>query len=277
MLVSTAVFADTPPTPTDPSFKPTAPNASRLPDAPEGYQWKPVEKLTDEFDGEVLDSSKWIPRHPSWRGRNSRHEEVNISVSGGHLRLKSTLREGSTDVKASTVTAACVTSNKRRCLPGFYQTRIKASDLSMTSSFWFQGEYSEIDVVENVGRPSLEKMRDIEYKMMMNSHFRNGGWDNENNTPVQWKMPVRARDRFHVYGVWWKDAETLWMYHDGVKIAEIKTKGRFEEPQNMFFDTEVFKWHGWPTRESLLDPARNTMLVDWVRAWKLEKIDAEEK
>lgn len=58
-------------------------------------------------------------------------------------------------------------------------------------------------------------------------------------------------------------------YHDGVKVAEVATGGPFDERQFMFFDTEVFTGHGWPTRDSLLDPTKNTMLVDWVRAWKL--------
>lgn len=43
----------------------------------------------------------------------------------------------------------------------------------------------------------------------------------------------------------------------------------------MFFDTEVFTWHGWPTQASLLDPQKNTMLVDWVRPWQL--VEDQEK
>jgi len=47
------------------------------------------------------------------------------------------------------------------------------------------------------------------------------------------------------------------------------TGGPFDEPQYLFFDTEVFTWDGLPTIESLQDPARNTMQVDWARGWKL--------
>jgi hypothetical protein len=53
------------------------------------------------------------------------------------------------------------------------------------------------------------------------------------------------------------------------QVAELTTGGPFKESQYLFFDTEVFTWEGLPTIESLNDPARNTMDVDWVRGWKL--------
>ena len=59
------------------------------------------------------------------------------------------------------------------------------------------------------------------------------------------------------------------MYHNGEKVAEIAFAGPFDEPMYLFFDTKVFVWEGLPEIESLRDPAKNTMLVDWVRAWKL--------
>ncbi len=247
-------------------------NKNKLPTPPKGYQWQLITGLSDEFNGNALDKSRWIPRHPYWSGRDSRHEPANVSVKNGHLRLKSSLRKGADNVNSSTVTAACVTSRRAECRPGYYEARIKASDLSMTSAFWFQGKYSEIDVIENIGRPTNKKSEWIENKMMMNTHFYEGGWKNDKNTPKKREMPAKAREKFHLYGVWWKDPHTLWFYHDSVKACEIKPGGAFDEPQYMFFDTEVFKWHGWPTRESLLNAKKNTMLVDWVRAWKLVPI-----
>lgn len=255
----------------------TSPSWSRagdnwLPVLPEGHRWQLIETLSDEFAGSSLDESKWIPHHPYWRGRNSRHEERNVFVAGGMLRLKSTLRDEASEVHASTVTAACVTSKQRNCDLGYYEARIKASNLSMTSAFWFQGKYSEIDVIENIGHASRKESQWIEDTMMINTHFFRGGWKKDVATPKKWKMPAPAAARFHTYGVWWKDASTLWFYHDGIKVAEATAGGPFDEPQYMFFDTEVFTWHGWPTRTSLLDPKKNTMLVDWVRAWRMEKL-----
>ena len=82
-------------------------------------------------------------------------------------------------------------------------------------------------------------------------------------------MPSGSADEYHVYGVWWKDEDTIWFYHNGERVAKIKTGGPFDEPMYMFFDTEVFVWEGLPDVASLKDPARNTMTVDWVRGWRL--------
>ena len=84
-------------------------------------------------------------------------------------------------------------------------------------------------------------------------------------------MPTPSSAGYHVYGMWWKDEDTIAFYHNGAKIKEVTTGGPFEERQYMFCDTEVFTWHGWPTKASLPDPTKNTMLVDWVRAWQLVK------
>jgi len=119
---------------------------NQLQKPPQGKKWAKIDSLSDEFNSEKLDAGKWRPKHPFWSGRNSKHTVSNVSVKDGNLRLKSTLRKGATEVKAETVTAACVSSSTRRCLPGYYEARIKCSDISMTSAFWFQGTYSEIDV-----------------------------------------------------------------------------------------------------------------------------------
>jgi hypothetical protein len=243
--------------------------ASQLPTPPQGKKWVKIASLSDEFAGKKLDTNKWLPKHPYWSGRNSTHTPANVSVRHGNLRLLSTLRAGATEVNAKTVTAACMASTTARCQPGYYETRIKCSDISMTSAFWFQGKYSEIDVIENIGAVSEPNSVWVNNTMMTNTHFYKQGWDKDEKTPYNWKMPAPSSAEYHVYAVWWKDEHTVAFYHNGTKIKEVTTGGPFDEGQYMYFDTEVFTWHGWPTKASLLDPAMNTMLVDWVRAWRL--------
>lgn len=246
------------------------------PQAPEGYEWKVIDEFTDEFNGAELDAAKWLPTFPTWKGREpSQFSRENVSVSDGMLRLRSTSRVDSLEGIANPekdvwVDAACVSSKKRAVSYGYYETRMKASRLSMTSSFWMQGRYSEIDVVEQVG--GSVKQPEQGSRMIMNTHFFPNGFDTKIETPQQWKMPVESGTDFHVYGVWWKDKNTVWFYHNGEKVAEVKPGGDFNEPMSMYFDTEVFLWEGLPTIESLKDPAKNTMLVDWVRGWRLEKM-----
>ena len=106
--------------------------------------------------------------------------------------------------------------------------------------------------------------------MLMNSHFFSGGWNDKADTePVG--HGTGTADDFHIYGVWWKDEDTLWFDRDGKKAAEVKTGGAFLEPMYLFFDTEVFTWEGLPTVEALSDGTKNTMRVDWVRSWALQK------
>jgi beta-glucanase (GH16 family) len=250
---------------------------STLPEPPAGSRWEAVPELSDEFDGSALDPKKWQPRQPYWKGREpSRFDTANVSVEGGFLRLRSTTAiDDLATVKDPTkdvwVTAACVASLGPIAREGYYEARFKASDLPMTSSFWFQGKYSEIDVVEQVGHsaknPGKGKL------MLMNTHYFRDGWKGDRATPKEWTMPAGAAEAYHVYGVWWKDEHTVRLFHDGQPVAEMTTGGAFDEPQYLFFDTEVFLWEGLPDIAALKDPARNTMTVDWVRAWKLVPAD----
>lgn len=243
------------------------------PPAPAGRKWQAFAGLSDEFTSGKLDGAKWLPGLTYWDGRPpSRYDAKNVSVADGMLKLRSTplvasltkVRHPDEDIW---VASACVSSKKYVAFYGYYEARIQASDLSMTSSFWFQGKYSEIDVVEQLGAPVVNA--DDRNFMLMNTHSFKDGWDKDVATPERWRMPTPAAAGFHVYGVWWKDQDTVWFYHDGTKVAEVKPHARFLEPMLMIFDTEVFTWSGLPSVESLNNPKRNSMDIDWVRAWKL--------
>jgi len=244
-----------------------------LPEPPAGQEWQLVPELSDEFLGRRLDESKWLPYHPYWDGREpSRFDPENVSVRDGEMHLQSVplvddLSAVENPKEDVWVGAACVASVQPTASYGYYEARFKASALSMTSSFWFQGKYSEIDVVEQVGAP--KKHPSTHTWMKMNTHYYPDGWENDRKTPVNWQMPSGAAEEDYVYGMWWRDSDSVWMYHDGVKVAEIEFGGPFDEPMYMFFDTEVFVWEGLPSLESLRDPEKNTMHVDWVRAWQL--------
>jgi len=245
------------------------------PPPPAGFIWQPIPELTDEFNTMTLDAKKWQPKHPYWNGREpSAFAPANVSVKDGMLQLRSTAKvdslNGVKDVnKDIWVASACVTSIKPLASSGYYAACMKASKLSMTSSFWFQGKFSEIDVAEQVG--DSIKVPKHNLQMKSNTHYMPDGWETDKAIGKDYPMTTGSADAFHVYGVWWKDENTMWMFLDGQKVGELKTGGPFKEPQYMFFDTEVFIWDGNPTIESLRDNSRNTMLVDWVRGWKLVK------
>ena len=253
------------------SVGPARADENRLPAPAAGCHWQAYASLTDEFSGTHLDPSKWQPRQPYWAGREpSRFDPANASVKSGHLLLRSTTQVHSQSevhdpLKDIWVQSACVASLLPIARYGYYEARMKASDLSMTSSFWLQGKHSEIDVVEQIGDSA--KNPEKGKQMLMNTHYFAQGWDHDIATPRQAPMPTEAAQAYHIHGVWWKDAENVIFYLDGKQVAEVKTGGPFGEPMYLFFDTEVFTWEGLPTVESLRDSRRNTMSVDWVRAW----------
>ncbi|WP_165419293.1 carbohydrate-binding protein [Corallincola spongiicola] len=255
------------PAPTNPPFA-----------APAGYKWQRVDALSDNFNGNTLDSTKWYDYHPGWSGRlPSQFKKGNSFVKDGFLYLRSTSRidsmsEVSKPYEDVWVDAAAVSSKTKMAQPGwYYETSMRASNTAMSSSFWFRmGKFSEIDVIEHIGHATkgdVDKTKSYLYEANTHIYGTQSGASKANS----YKMATRGRDEFHRYGLWWKDANNLWFYHNGKKVFEIKPNTAFTENLHMIFDTETLasQWVGLPTIESLKDNSRNAMLVDWVRTWKL--------
>jgi beta-glucanase (GH16 family) len=246
--------------------------ASGLPSPPDGYRWEAIPELSDEFNGTRMDQSKWTPNHPYWKGRQpSRFSEANVSIRDGRLELRSTTRvKQLSEVKNPQhdvwVDSACLSSKTPIAFYGYYEARMKASQLSMSSSFWFQGKYSEIDVAEQFGDPTFRPWRN-QY-MLMDTHFSRGNPKSDEHAPAKSKMSSSS-DQYHVYGIWWKDKSSIVFYLDGKEVQSLTPAGEFLEPMYLFFDTEVFQDAGLPSIDSLNDHRKNTMYVDWVHGWKL--------
>jgi hypothetical protein len=244
-----------------------------LPPPPSGYKWEKIPELSSEFDSKTFDPDKWIIGHPYWMGREPSHfDPKNVLLKDGHLVLRSTTTFSSiSDIadpkKDVWIHSACLSSRYPIATYGFYEARLKASQLCMTSSFWLQGKYSEIDACEELGRSINHPEKDSQ--MLMNTHFFSQGWDRDVATPERYQMKAGSADEYHTYGAWWKDQDTVVFYMNGVQVAEAHTGGPFLEPMYMFLDTEAFTWEGLPTIDSLNDKALNAMQVDWVRAWRL--------
>jgi hypothetical protein len=241
------------------------------PTPPSGRRWVAVANLSDEFNGTSLDGNKWKNRHPYWNGREpSQFLSSNVSMSGGSLRLKSTVANARQ--QGNWINAACVTSNSKSMKKGYYsEARVKCSSLSMTTAFWFQGNYSEIDVIENFGAPTGSGFGSENTKMKTNTHYFPNGWATDQNSPWDVANISNVANNWHTYGVWWKDSRTMVYYIDGYAAATVRTKGDFNEDMYMFFDTEAFSWGiGFPTIASLNDNSKNTGFIDWVHSFKLD-------
>ncbi|WP_223148871.1 carbohydrate-binding protein [Aquimarina sp. RZ0] len=257
---------------------------AQTPTPPNGKRWVAVSELTDEFNGNSINSSKWDDFHPHWAGRPpSKFKKGNAFVEDGYLKLRSTLLRNPNSVNnpLSDIwvnSAACVSKGKTARSGYYYEARFKASSLSMTSSFWFRvGQFSEIDVIEHIGNPSRDNRQDdLPFEYAANTHYY-GPHNGKPNKKASWRMPTRGRDGFHTYGFWWKSPTELLFYYDGRQVMRIVPRIPFDENLKMVFDTEVFPFAqagvpniGLPKVENLNNNAKNTMLVDWVRTYKLE-------
>ncbi len=251
----------------------TSAQTNTLPTPPSGYIWTTNTALTDEFKLAQLDQSKWTPANPRWQGRVPSHYDIqNVTLTGGTLALRSSssitnLAQLNNPTNDVWIGAACISSKLPLASYGYYEARVKASKMSMTSSFWLQGAYSEIDVAELMGAAVNDPT--LNTYMPINTHYFPNGWATDKSTPLNIKMATGVADGYNTYAVWWKDQTNIWYYLNGSNVAKVVTSAPFAEPMYLYLDTECFTWEGFPTFSSMKQAPTNTMYVDFVRAWTL--------
>ncbi|MBZ0256525.1 family 16 glycosylhydrolase [bacterium] len=236
-------------------------------DPPSSSQWKPIEELTDDFNGAALDSDKWFDFNPGWKGRQPGYfSKENVKVKDGELTLTAraedlpNLPEG-----YRTFTTAAVKS-KALVKYGYFEIRCKPMDSRASSAFWFYEStpeiWTEIDVFE-IGGKSPEHER----KYHMNVHVMHTPTIKEHlSDSAIWEAPYRLADEYHVYGFEW-DEELLKWYVDGAVVRTLENK-HWHQPLRMNFDSETMPdWFGLPEKENL----PSTFHIDYVHSWKKQE------
>lgn len=147
---------------------------------PSEKKWVKVEELSDEFDGDELDTNKWNPtpefiwngQDRGWYGSSrSLFEADNVSTGNGFLRIegekfnspKYSPKDNNSEAPQRRYGGAYV-YGKTLADPGYYiEARMKASKTAMSAAFWLKsetkpctdnfndGENLEIDIQECVG------------------------------------------------------------------------------------------------------------------------------
>lgn len=289
---------------------------AKLPAAPEGYEWVINDEFSDEFDGEALDASKWHAKSPYWtNGRPpAQFKAENVTVEDGKLRIQNKVlsptegNDGKPGDKYS-LAGGAVASVSQDAFYGYYETSMKASLTTMSSTFWLtnKGEVveetdengekyqvrisQELDIIETMGvvrtLTNGEKSWNYGFNKRMNSnthYWRRifGGESGSLNAPkveVAGEATDPSAEDFHTYGCWWVDATTVKFYYDGKYMFTIHpnttyTETPFNQPMFMHMVTETYDWEpGVPTAEDLKDPELSSTYYDWVRSYKLVKIE----
>lgn len=274
----------------------SAPRSPQLPlppvAAPEGQRWVLNAPYSDEFDGTELDRDKWHDHYPGWKGRvPGLFVPEALSVRGGMLHIQSgVLDPPRGDQGEWTIQCGAVQTKARAAHYGYYETRVKASNLTTSTTFWLKNlrddeprphKVTELDILECIG--DAQRWPAFADHMLSNTHLEYG-------VPAPGEEPVvikkgdrspvggRVADGFHTYGCWWVDAVTMHFFLDGERVhtVELPTDTDptpMDQPMFVNLVCEIYNWEVQPKTADLLDNTRNTTSYDYVRAWRLEPVE----
>lgn len=284
-----------------------------LPEAPAGYKWVVNEEFSDEFEGTELNTNIWHAKSPYWtNGRPpATFKAESVSLKDGFLNITNYVLpspEGNDGKPGDKYIYAggAVASKSQNAFYGYYETRMKASMTSMSSTFWLTNKgkivtettpegkeakvriSQELDIIETMGVISTLAKGDQSWnknwnkQMNSNTHYwrRSGDVPTEDitGTTVDKVNTViePSGEGFHTYGCWWVDATTVKFYYDGQYMFTIKpstkyTDTPFNQPMFMHLVTETYDWESGTTAEMLADRDKATTQYDWVRSYKLVK------
>ncbi|MDP4624539.1 MAG: family 16 glycosylhydrolase [Akkermansiaceae bacterium] len=243
---------------------------------PAGTEWVPLVSMTDEFNGDSLDVSKWFDHNPSWIGREPvQFHPYAVAVGDGNLKIsvfdtkkseKLRLREGYTNVSG-------FVKSKTLVRFGYFEMRAKLMDSSLVSCFWLsehtKEEWSEIDCVEIAAgveehsrklRPNTHYFHGPHYKGTLEKHLVQ---------PSHHDLGFRAADDFHVYGLEWSATHIRW-YVDGKMVRELPNT-RFFQPLRMNINVEANSYFKALPDDNRLQGAYE---IDWVRSWRPKNLDS---
>lgn len=260
-------------------------------DPPEGYQWILNEAYSDEFEGTELDREKWHDTYPGWKGRvPGLFVPSAISVADGFLQVKCTVMDPPKgDDGEWWIACGAIQTKAQEAGYGYYETRVKASSLRTSTTFWLMNprdeanesrKRTELDIQECIG--NAKRWPGFKHQFRNNTHITYYDKKDENGENLNRKKgastDIRSdvNENFHRYGCWWENATTMHFYLDGEHVQTIELPTDIDPApmnQNMFVNLvcEIYDWEFLPERERLLDDSLNTSYYDYVRSYELVK------
>lgn len=232
--------------------------------------WAIIPELTDEFNGDSLDSRKWHDINPDFLGQApALFSKANVSINGGNLVLTAKAENvPNAPPRYHSFTTAAIQS-KKKILYGYFEIRSRPMKTTLTSSFFFYDKqpdfWTELDVFEIVGG-----LKDRKDKDTMTAHvFYTPKNKNHVYQTSTWHAPFNFADDFHVFGLLWDKDKINW-FVDGQLLKSIKND-YWHQPLTMNIDAE--------TQPGLypLPPASDlplSYIIDYVRAWRHVGYDA---
>ncbi len=248
--------------------------------------------ISDEFERKTLDDSKWFVQGKNnqyyiWKGRSpSQFAPHNVIVEDGKLKIRTQWEDdfkfsdedypngklgseayGVHEGKPLPITTGAVIS-KKRFLYGYMEAKTKLGNAAMTSAFWAIGYQQELDIFEQNGNP--KKVGNIRADTSLATGH---DWSPPAQRPT-WvfqhsqELPYRTADEFHVYGAEW-GPDYLKIFIDGKLVHsftqdDVGLSWILNNPMEIWFDSEIFKWLGMPHKEEL--PV--DFEIEYIRVWQ---------
>ena len=249
----------------------------------------------DEFDGETLDDSRWVPQYLSSWAQKPELAEPTYIMENGLMRLQifAETQPWCPEYDGETVVSGFTTGDRNALHNwngtnavrnpvemqathlnqyGYYEIRAKGqSGSARHAAWWLRGfedvpdESAEIDIFEILGNNS--------HKVPVNFHAWNdpdapdGGGFSYTNRQMDF------HEEFHIYGFNWIEGggqgeapDKMEFYVDGVKTGERNVN--IDYPVLQLFSLYEKRAGGW-TGIWLPKPYPNTFDIDYVRVYKL--------
>jgi hypothetical protein len=256
---------------------------------PADQTWRRIDLLSDEFDGESLDSNKWNPNPAAkgwgWIGRPpGLFQESSVAVKEGNLRV--TVGELKAPVVIHGKEFRYHGGIVRAVHPGqvgwYYECRMKANKTEMSSTFWLMtnsqaAKKLELDIQECVGQTSAKTQK---WARNWNQIFHSNTIQRSTRAQprqIQKQDSIKTEtenwERYYVYGAWWKSPTEIRFYLDGQYAYSITPSTDWDQPAYYQMAIETYDWNPVPDDGGLVASGtleERTTQYDWIRTWKLE-------
>ncbi len=233
-------------------------------------KFKLLKKYSDEFNKSKLNTNKWYPNNPSWKGRPPTFfHGSNVSLENNELVIRVNKHGDEVLPKEFTHTTGFIKS-KNKFLYGYFEAEVKLMDAPWVSGFWMTNVskdwWTEIDICENA--PGLSYNRN---DLNSNIHVFRAPKDKGNikkhfSRTKKYYFPEELQKDYHVWGLEWTP-EYIRFYIDGILFREAKNT-HWHQPLEVNFNCESNKWFGALPDDKRLDGEYH---VKYFRAWKHKK------
>ncbi|MDG1332458.1 MAG: family 16 glycosylhydrolase [Crocinitomicaceae bacterium] len=231
-------------------------------------QWTLI--WSDEFGGDALDQTKWVPETGGWGWGNNELQYYtdgdNLTVAGGALIIEARQEQFGGNSHTS---GKIITKDIFEIAYGKIEARIKVPlGQGIWPAFWMLG--ANIDQVSWPYCGEIDVMEHVNNEMAIHgtAHWHNGGGHTYDGNSA-----VVNPTNYQVYSIEWNDQEIRWFlngnqYHYLSIANNTQSTGEFQLPFYLILNLAVGgNWPGYPDASTVFP---TQLEIDYVRAYKLD-------